>query len=149
MDCGGNERRRGTIMAATAKTVLIADDDKLILSTFRFALARRGLKILLAEDGAAAIAYLEQVPVDIVFLDILMPGKDGLETLIEIRRRFPAVPVYVMSGGGTRSKQDFLTVADKFGATGTIRKPVTPTDLIKIIEALPHSAMSEGGQKIG
>ena len=136
-------------MVATAKTVLVADDDKLILSTFRYALAQRGYKVLLAEDGTAAIAYLEQVSVDIVFLDILMPGKEGLETLLEIKRRFPAVPVHVMSGGGTRSKHDFLTLAQKFGATSTIRKPITAIDLIKIIEALPQSAASEGAKRTG
>jgi CheY-like chemotaxis protein len=136
-------------MIAAAKTVLIADDDKLILSSFRHSLAQRGYKILLAENGAAAIEYLEQVSIDILFLDILMPGKDGLETLLEIKRRFPAVPVYVMSGGGTRSKQDFLTVAEKFGATGTMRKPVTAADLAKIIEALPQSAVSDLVKKTG
>jgi DNA-binding NtrC family response regulator len=134
-------------MVATAKTVLIADDDKLILSSFRYALAQRGYKILLAEDGAAAITFLEQVPVDIVFLDILMPGKDGLETLLEMKRRFPAVPVHVMSGGGTRSKQDFLTLAQKFGATSTIRKPVTASDLIRIIEGVPEDAAPGGVKK--
>jgi len=134
-------------MAAAAKTVLIADDDKLILSTFRYALAQHGYKILLAEDGAAAIAYLEQVPVDIVFLDILMPGKDGLETLLEIKRRFPTVPVHVMSGGGTRGKQDFLSLAAKFGATSTMHKPVKTADLVKIIEAVPQDGASEDAKK--
>jgi DNA-binding NtrC family response regulator len=130
-------------MVANVKTVLIDDDDKLILASFRHALARQGYKVLLAEEGALAIAFLEQVPVDIVFLDILMPGKDGLETLLEIKKRFPAVPVHVMSGGGTRSKHDFLTVAQKFGATSVLRKPVTPTDLIRIIEAAPKDAVSK------
>ena len=134
-------------MVTTAKTVLIADDDKLILSTFRYALVQRGYKVLLAEDGAEAIGHLAQVPVDIVFLDILMPGKEGLETLLEIRKHFPSVPVHMMSGGGNRSKKDFLRVAQEFGATGTICKPVTAADLIKIIEALPQSAASESAPK--
>jgi DNA-binding response OmpR family regulator len=125
-------------MVIPTKTVLIADDDKLILSTFQYALSQRGYKVLLAQNGAEAIVQLEQMPVDIVFLDILMPDKDGLETLLEIRGRFPSVPVHVMSGGGTRSKQDFLTIAQKFGATGIIRKPVASVDLIKIIDALPR-----------
>jgi len=134
-------------MAATGKTVLIADDDKLILSSFRYVLARRGYNVLLAENGAAVIAHLKRTPVDILFLDVLMPSKDGLETLLEIRARLPALPVYVMSGGGTRGKHDFLAVAQKFGATGTIHKPVTPDELIKIIEALdaePDNAKKAG-----
>ena len=129
------------------KTVLIADDDKLILSTFRYALAQRGYKVLLAEDGAEAIGYLALEPVDIVFLDILMPGKEGLETLLEIRKHFPSLPVHVMSGAGTRSKQDFLTLAGKFGATSTMCKPINLADLIRIVEAVPQDPASEGTKK--
>jgi len=132
---------------ATAKTVLIADDDKLILSTFRYALTKRGYNVLLAENGAEAIAHLERGPVDIVFLDVIMPEKEGLETLLEIMRRFPSVPVHVMSGGGTRSKQDFLAVAQSFGATSVIRKPVTPPELVKIIEELPRAIGSNEEKK--
>jgi|HubBroStandDraft_6_1064221.scaffolds.fasta_scaffold96821_3 DNA-binding NtrC family response regulator len=130
-------------MVANTKTVLITDDDKLILASFRHALERQGYKVLLAEEGASALAFLEKETVDIVFLDILMPGKDGLETLLEIKRRFPGVPVHVMSGGGTRSRHDFLTVAQKFGASSVIRKPVIPVDLIKIIEAIPDDVASK------
>jgi CheY-like chemotaxis protein len=124
----------------TARTVLIADDDKLILSSFRYVLVQRGYNVLVAADGIQAIRQLEEARVDIVFLDILMPQKEGLETLLELRRRFPSTPVYVMSGGGTRSKHDFLAVAEKFGATGILRKPITPADLIKLIEMLPDEA---------
>ena len=134
-------------MMATAKTVLVADDDKLILSTFRYALARQGYNVLLAENGAETIAHLERGSVDIVFLDIIMPEKEGLETLLEIKRRFPSVPVHVMSGGGTRSKQDFLTIAQQFGATSVIRKPVTPAELVKIIEELPRAIGSTDHKK--
>jgi DNA-binding response OmpR family regulator len=125
------------------KTVLIADDDKSTLSTLCFALVQRGFKVLLAEDGAAAIDHLEQVPVDIVFLDVIMPGQDGLETLLQIRGIAPSLPVYVMSGGGTRGKHDFLTEAETFGATGTIVKPVRAAEVIKIIEALPQRVSEE------
>jgi DNA-binding response OmpR family regulator len=124
-------------MSAQCKTVLLTDDDKLVLATFKYAFDRKGYRVLLAENGDAALAYLENEPVDVVFLDVLMPQKEGLETLLEMRSRFPDVPVYVMSGGGGRGKHDFLSLAEKFGATGIIRKPVAPAVLIQLIEALP------------
>ena len=130
-------------MVAAPKTVLIADDDRLILAELQYALSQRGYNVLIAENGTTAIGHLEQVRIDIVFLDVLMPEKDGLETLLEIKRRFPSVPVYVMSGGGTRSKQDFLTIAQKFGATGTIQKPATAANFIKIVEGLSRSAIED------
>lgn len=127
-------------MTPAVKTVLIADDDKLILSSFRFSLTKRGYTVLLAEDGGAALDHLERTPVDIAFLDVLMPEKEGLETLLEIRKRFHDLPVYVMSGGYTRGKQDFLEIALKFGATGVIRKPFTLSQLYAIVEGTPHTS---------
>jgi DNA-binding response OmpR family regulator len=135
-------------MAANAKTILVVDDDKLVLAMYKFAFEDHGYRVLLADDGNAAVRTLESQQVDVVFLDILMPEKEGLETLLEIKQRFPEVAVFVMSGGGTRGKHDFLTVAKKFGATGIVKKPATPKDLIALIDALPEKHSSESNQRI-
>jgi DNA-binding response OmpR family regulator len=136
-------------MAANAKTVLIIDDDKLVLAMYKFAFEDHGYRVLLADDGNAGLRALEAQTVDVVFLDILMPEKEGLETLLEIKQRFPEVAVFVMSGGGMRGKHDFLTVAKKFGATGVVRKPATPKELIALIDALPAKhAAPETNQRI-
>src|SRR5580692_6981070 len=110
-------------MAIGRTTILIVDDDPLIRETFRYPLEQKGYRVLVADDGDEAMAAIAASNVDIVLLDILMPNKEGLETLLEIKRRFPGVIVHVMSGGGTRNKTDFLTIAAKFGADGVIRKP--------------------------
>lgn len=121
-------------MTPDQTTILLVDDDKLVLSTFCYALEQKGYRVLLAENGRHALTHLEQSTPHVMFLDIIMPEKEGLETLIEIKKRFPLVPVYVMSGGGGA---DFLYMARKFGATGTIQKPITPKALIKLIEEAP------------
>ena len=69
-----------------------------------------------------------------VFMDIVMPYKEGLETLIEMRRRFPDMPIYSMTGGGKHNKQDFFSLAQKLGATGTLLKPIEPTVLLKLAQ---------------
>ena len=136
-------------MAASAKTVLVVDDDKLVLAMYKFAFEDHGYRVLLADDGNAGLRVLESQAVDVVFLDILMPEKEGLETLLEIKQRFPDVAVFVMSGGGTRGKHDFLRVAKKFGATGIVKKPATPKELIALIDALPERRASpETNQRI-
>ena len=135
-------------MAANAKTVLVVDDDKLVLAMYKFAFEDHGYRVLLADDGNAALRTLESQQVDVVFLDILMPEKEGLETLLEIKQRLPDVAVFVMSGGGTRGKHDFLTVAKKFGATGIVKKPATPKELIALIDALPEKHSLESNQRI-
>jgi DNA-binding response OmpR family regulator len=135
-------------MSQDSKTVLVVDDDLLVLATYKFPFEERGYRVLLAENGNIALKHLEAGAVDIVFLDVLMPDKEGLETLLEIKRRFADVPVFVMSGGGTRGKHDFLAVAKKFGATGALKKPVTPHELMKIIDALPTRGSSGTGQRV-
>jgi DNA-binding NtrC family response regulator len=81
--------------------------------------------VLIVDDDKCVLAVL---------LDILMPDKDGIETLIEIRLRFPQLPVIVMSGGGTRRRYDILQLASKFGATLTVQKPLVPSEVTKAVE---------------
>jgi CheY-like chemotaxis protein len=125
-----------------AKTILVTDDDKIILEGFKDLLEHKGYRVLLAENGEIALAWLERERVDVVFMDIVMPHREGLETLIEMRQRFPELPIYSMSGGGTKyNKQDFFALAQKLGATGTLRKPVDPAAVLKLaLEASSRAA---------
>jgi two-component system, chemotaxis family, protein-glutamate methylesterase/glutaminase len=75
-----------------------------------------------ANSGDIALAMMEQTPVDLVFCDVYMPGKDGVETLIEIRKRFPFVNVIMMSGVATRAA-DITVRALELGALDFIQKP--------------------------
>ena len=121
-------------MSAKAMTIVIADDDPLVREAYKAALEQRGHSVLLAEDGGGAIALAESHKIDIVLLDILMPRKEGLETLIELKHRFPRLTVFAMSGGTGRSKTDFLSIAEKFGADGILRKPFEPRALFDLID---------------
>jgi CheY-like chemotaxis protein len=123
-------------MSSTFKTILVADDDALTRAAYRSALERSGYQVFTAQDGEEALHCAGQNPVDLLLLDILMPRKEGLETLIEIKKRFPALTVIAMSAGGSRSETDFLAVAAKFGADGTLRKPFTPKTLLEEIARL-------------
>ena len=122
------------------KTVLVTDDDKMILEGFKDLFEQRGYRVLLAENGDAALSWLQKEPVDIVFLDIVMPCREGLETLLEMRRKFPGMPIHVMSGGGKHNKQDFFSLAQKFGASGVLRKPLRPDAVLKLAKDASSSA---------
>ena len=117
------------------KTVLIADDDRQILALCKLAFERHGYRVLLAENGIGVLKHLASERVDAVLLDVVMPEKDGLETLVEIRQHDGNLPVFAMSGGGKWGKHDFLTVAKKFGATEVFQKPIMPEQIINRIEA--------------
>src|SRR5688500_12701057 len=102
------------------ETVLVVDYDRLVQTTFRALLEPEGYDYVLADDGEQALQLLGHHPVVAVLLDVLMPNKDGVETLIEIKRRGPRLPVFVISGGGTRNRHDLLSLARKFGANATL-----------------------------
>jgi DNA-binding NtrC family response regulator len=121
-------------MRSSPKTVLIVDDDKLVLSTFKYAIEAHRYAVVLAENGNVALWHLERRPIDLVLLDILMPEKDGLETLREAGERFPSIPIFAMSGGGRWGRHDFLALARKFGAMDTFQKPIVLNELIRTID---------------
>ncbi len=117
-------------MSAAPSTVLIVDDDPLVRAAAQAILEHRGFVARVAEDGEAALAAMTAHRVTTVLLDILMPRKEGLETLIELRRTFPATVVVAMSASPVRKRNDFLAIAVKFGADAILRKPFTPESLL-------------------
>lgn len=121
-------------MTTASRKVLIVDDDPLVAATLVRVLIDRGHSASSVSDGRAAIALLARVQFDFVLLDVFMPGKDGIETLREMKRQFPGITVVVTSGGGIRGRFEFLDMALKLGADGIAQKPVTPDCLVAMIE---------------
>jgi DNA-binding NtrC family response regulator len=115
-------------------TILIIDDEKPIRFTVTAMLADEGHEVLEAENGQQGIAVLEDCPVDVVVTDILMPEREGLETIMEIRRRWPDVSVIAISGGGRTGTANYLEMAVELGATTTLDKPFTRTELLAELE---------------
>jgi CheY-like chemotaxis protein len=121
-------------MAKAIKSLLVADDDPLVQATYKHCFEEAGYKTGIANDGREALAYLAENEVNTLFLDVFMPDKDGLETLLEAKKRFPGLRIVVMTGGGHRARFDFLSAAAKFGADGVVKKPISPTELIRMVE---------------
>ncbi len=130
-------------MPNTIKTIMIVDDDPLILMMCREALEAEGYTVRVARNGVRALDELRKAPADAVFLDIIMPEKDGIETLMEIKNIWPRMPVYMISGGGRTRTGIFLDASQKFGAEGLLKKPFRPFDMI---EMLRKKAAANGEQ---
>ena len=124
-------------------TVMIVDDDALIRETCKEYLEERGYTVIVAENGRRALQNLQKQNVDAMFLDILMPEKEGIETLREVKRMQPSLRVYVMSGGGSAKLDIFLDIAMKFGADGRLSKPFTPEDMVRLLRA-PNRVAASG-----
>jgi len=116
------------------KTILIVDDDAFVRMTYKHCFEDAGYTVFLTENGQEATTFLESQVIDAMLLDLFMPEKDGIETLLEVKRRFPNVPVIVMSGRAVCGRFDLLGAAVKLGAHAMVRKPIPPPELMQIIE---------------
>jgi DNA-binding NtrC family response regulator len=113
--------------------ILLVDDEERFLVTTRKVLDKKGYEVLTAASGAEALSTLEEKIVDVVILDVKMPGMDGIATLKEIKRRHPLVEVIMLTGHGTlESAVEGL----KCGATDYLTKPSDIGELlVKVDEA--------------
>jgi DNA-binding response OmpR family regulator len=122
---------------AQGYSVLFVDDEQPIRDLFGRALIAAGLEFEGAEDGNRALAALERRRYDAVVMDILMPEREGVETIIQVRRRWPDSFIIAISGGGRLGPQDFLHLATMVGADRTLTKPFTPAQLIAALAEGP------------
>jgi CheY-like chemotaxis protein len=117
--------------------ILIVDDDIAVQATIRLLLERAGHDVVGAGDGRKALAVFEAGNFDLVFLDIFMPGMDGLETMRLIHHRQPLLPIIVISGRPVDPDPgaglDFLTMATRLGAVSSLQKPFRPAALLAAV----------------
>ncbi|MEE4240467.1 MAG: response regulator, partial [Desulfopila sp.] len=93
------------------KKILIIDDEELILFFLKQVLTEEGYHVVTAADGEKGLELFRAQSADLVITDLVMPVKDGLKTIIEIREIDEAIPIVAISGGGTIAKERYLTVA--------------------------------------
>src|SRR5437899_1763589 len=118
-----------------ARIVLIDDEDSLRAALRRY-LERTGYEVAEAQEGAAGLKLLREAPAALVITDIFMEGREGLETIRAMRREFPKVKIIAMSGGGTDSPLDPLTMAQQLGASRVLNKPFSLEEMGKAVEDL-------------
>jgi DNA-binding NtrC family response regulator len=119
-------------MSMTTSKVLLVDDEIPFVNTLSRRLSKRELNIVIAFSGQEALAQLEKnFDIQIVVLDIKMPGMDGLETLAEIKRRYPLVEVIILTGHGT---VESAIEGMRLGAFDYLMKPCDVDQLISKVE---------------
>ncbi len=118
------------------KRILVIDDDDQVRKLIATMLEREGYGVDQLSDGLNAYNRYAAEPYDLVITDIIMPEKEGLETIMEIRRDFPECQVIAISGGGRISPMDCLSMARQLGAAYTFSKPFERVELIKAVRQL-------------
>jgi CheY-like chemotaxis protein len=120
--------------------ILVVDDDETVRTMLREALERGGHVVLEAANGDEGVRTYQRTACDLVILDLLMPDKEGLQTIRELRRDFPDIRIVAISGGAPASGVDYLQVARRLGARAALAKPFNLADLARAIdEALQSS----------
>ena len=117
------------------KSILVIEDSRALREMLRDVLESKGYSVREAPHGQAGIDLYLAEPADLVITDIAMPGKDGLETIRDLKKEDPDVRIVAISGGDT-GVPDRLQVAIGLGAICTIRKPFTPGDLLDVVRRL-------------
>lgn len=120
--------------------VLVVDDEPGLRRLASRAIAAAGGEAFEAPDGRQAIFVLEQTGIDVAVIDVFMPEKEGLETILEAKQRWPGLKVIAMSGGGLVGPTDVLHLARLVGADVVMTKPFRLSQLIAEIARLTSAS---------
>ena len=116
--------------------IIIIDDEELVRATFRDLLEDMGYAVTEAVDGVQGLKALEAHPAELVITDLLMPNKEGIETILELRKKNPNVKIIAVSGGGSTGRSNFLDMAKELGADKVFAKPVDINELADAVRIL-------------
>jgi DNA-binding NtrC family response regulator len=114
--------------------ILIIDDEASIRRPLQVMLERAGHEVESVGSGNEAVRLWRERPGHMVITDIHMPGKNGLETIIELRQVAPGTRILAMSGGDRNSRIDVLGDATLLGAVRTITKPFTLSEMLQVVQ---------------
>jgi len=114
--------------------ILIIDDEPQIRSMLRLMLERVGYEVAEAPDGIEGIRRYRENPADLIITDLIMPNKDGIGMIIDLKKEFPKVKIIAMSGGGVNRPEGYLDGAKKLGATRTLTKPIDRDEMLKAVK---------------
>src|SRR3989304_3218193 len=116
--------------------ILVIDDEGEVRAVLRRALERAGYEVSEAVDGKEGLRQFRQKPADLIIVDIFMPEKEGLETILEIHEVGKRVKTIAMSGGGMTGSLEYLDYAKKFGVDRTFTKPLDLKEMVETVTTL-------------
>lgn len=119
-----------------APRILFVDDEHTARKAFANLIRKDGYDVLEAENGRAAIEQLDQKSVDLLITDMIMPEMDGVQTILAVRSRFPAVKIIALAEHRITPAENSLKIARALGSHKTLVKPFTPVELLGVIREL-------------
>jgi CheY-like chemotaxis protein len=116
--------------------ILIVDDEPDVVSTIIKILRHEPCDVAGVSNGEEAVEYCRKNPVDVMITDLVMPVKEGIETILELRKTYPNIKIIAISGGGKKRTDTYLSMAKNLGAQYVFNKPVPIHDLLKAVRTL-------------
>ncbi len=110
--------------------ILVVDDNIAFLEIQTEFLRRAGHEVTPATNGIEAMNRADSQAFDLVITDLIMPDKEGVQVIMELRKKHPGVKIIAMSGGGRVNAEDYLAIARRLGAAKTLSKPFTGDELL-------------------
>jgi DNA-binding response OmpR family regulator len=127
--------------------ILVIDDEPGVRDFLATALARAGYEVAAAANGREGIHLCRCAGVDLVITDLVMPEKEGLETIVELRRDHPDLAVIAISGGARGSSRTYLSAAELCGADRVFDKPIAPATLLTAVREIVGPPADPGAQE--
>lgn len=116
--------------------ILVIEDDDEVRAYLESVLSRDGHEVEGASNGKDGMAIYLRNPVDLVITDIIMPEKDGIETIMDLKRSDSSLKVIAISGGGRVEPENYLHSARLIGANLTLKKPFTNEEMLQAVRDL-------------
>src|SRR5512133_2921951 len=116
--------------------VLVFDDEPAILLMIKKMLEKAGHQVEVALNGKEGMELFEKNKPDLLITDIIMPEKEGLETIFELRRKYPELKIIAISGGGRIGPDGYLPGAKLLGANMVFQKPLDQKEFLKAVSVL-------------
>jgi CheY-like chemotaxis protein len=126
------------------RRILVIDDEPFVLEALKRVLATTAVAVIGASTADAGLAAMSEVPVDLVIIDVILPGMDGVAAIKIIRRDYPGVRIIAISGGGNFglnsylpeaiSTSAYLAACKAAGADGVLAKPFETAELRSLID---------------
>lgn len=120
--------------------ILVIDDEAPVRTLLQTVLERAGYEVSTASDGDKGMRNYKNDPADLIITDIVMPEKEGIELIRELKAVQPDVKIFAISGGGRVAANPYLMLATKLGAMRTFAKPVKPDVLLSAVEEVVGAA---------
>ncbi len=117
-------------------SILIIDDEPQVRLMLRMKLEALGYEVKDADDGRSGLRLYREHPTDLIITDLIMPEKEGIETISEVKSEFPDVKIIAISGGGRFGPEGYLDIAKGIGAEKTFSKPIEMDELLGAVEEL-------------